>query len=90
MSDILASPAEVSPRPPRTWRAWWLRMARWHAFLLLVYVLSIGPLFWWWFEAVHVGGSQWLVLFYLPLALASDLIPPFGALLNWYINLWIL
>jgi hypothetical protein len=56
----------------------------------LIYTLSIGPLFWIWFDARYVDGPKWISRAYLPLAIACDLIPYFGTWVNWYINLWIL
>ncbi|MBI1346466.1 hypothetical protein GC163_09265 [bacterium] len=56
----------------------------------VIYTLSIGPCFWYWFEATYVDGSKWWVVFYFPLVLLCDLIPPLGELVNWYIRLWIL
>lgn len=80
----------TSPLPPRTWKTW-TRWFFWRlTFWFTVYTLSIGPFFWDWFESMHVDGPTWIAGFYAPLALLCDLCPPFGALVNWYINLWIL
>lgn len=56
--------------------------------LIVLYVLSIGPLFWVWHEAYYMDGNKWIVLFYMPLLLACE-IDPVGELVNWYIGLWI-
>lgn len=57
--------------------------------LLFLYALSIGPLFWWWFDAQYIDGSPLLKAFYQPLLWACQF-KPIGDAVNWYINLWIL
>lgn len=78
-----------SARPP-TWTQWCLRLLRQTVITFTLYTLSIGPMFWHWFEAVNVNGSHWVAVFYAPLALLCDLIPAFGWLVNRYIEWWIL
>jgi len=56
---------------------------------LILYVLSIGPMFWIWYEAHYIGGSKWIAAFYEPLRRATQ-IPLFRDLINDYINWWIL
>lgn len=56
----------------------------------LLYALSIGPMFWYWFQSFYVGGPKWIAKFYMPLLLLCSVCPPIGTLVNWYINLWIL
>jgi hypothetical protein len=46
-------------------------------------------MFWWWYEANYLDGPRWIAAFYLPLLIVCDTISPFGDLVNWYINLWI-
>jgi hypothetical protein len=58
------------------------------AFVVL-YVLSIGPMFWYWYEATYLGGPRWIVAFYEPLRLATRFCF-FEDLINDYINWWIL
>lgn len=55
---------------------------------LLLYVLSIGPMYWSWYEARFVGGNYWVAALYEPLSQASR-IEPVGEFLDWYIELWI-
>lgn len=57
--------------------------------LLVAYVLSIGPMFWYWFEARHFDRSRWILVFYEPLRFACR-IDFISDLVNWYIRLWIL
>ena len=54
---------------------------------LLLYVLSIGPMYWKWYEARFVGGNYWIVAFYEPLVQAQR-VQPVGDFLDWYIELW--
>jgi hypothetical protein len=75
----------ASPPPRRRFRRWGLRCA----WAWLFYTLSIGPMFWLWFESMYVDGPQWIAAFYLPLLVACELCPPFGWFVNTYINLWI-
>lgn len=70
---------------------WWLRKFALHTTVFwVVYTLSIGPMFWFWFEAVYAGGPRWISRLYVPLVLACYYVPWFGDLVNWYINWWIL
>lgn len=56
--------------------------------LTLAYVLSIGPMYWQWEEAMMTGDNDKLLWFYLPLMVASEYCPPFRHVLNDYIELW--
>lgn len=55
----------------------------------VVYVLSIGPMFWHWHEATFLHGEPFVAKLYYPLLIACTICPPFGDWVNWYINLWI-
>lgn len=55
----------------------------------VLYALSIGPLYWEWYESQFVGGSAILAAFYLPLMKLAEWCPPLGAWLDWYIRFWI-
>jgi len=57
--------------------------------VLIVYVLSIGPMFWYWYEARYLDGPIWVVLLYEPLRLATRF-ELFEKFINDYINWWIL
>ena len=61
-----------------------------YAFLFVLYALSIGPMYWRWYEAVYASGSSWVVAFYYPLWVLAGVFPPLGHFLNWYVRLWIL
>ena len=87
------SPAE---NPPLWFR--FMRYLRQLAFRLLVYlvaylvisILTIGPFFWYWFEAQYINGPTWIAKFYAPLVFLCDRIGPLGWLVNQYVNWWIL
>lgn len=53
----------------------------------VLYVLSIGPMYWYWYEARFIGGNYWIAALYEPLLQACR-IEPVGDLVNWYIDLW--
>ncbi|MDA0588634.1 MAG: hypothetical protein O2820_10240 [Planctomycetota bacterium] len=56
---------------------------------LVVYVYSIGPMFWLWYEAENMGGSYLLRAFYTPLKLLCLGSTTFEDFLNDYIGWWI-
>lgn len=55
---------------------------------LILYVFSIGPMFWYWYEAENLGGNPVLRVIYAPLRLIC-FIPQVEDWLNNYINWWI-
>lgn len=65
-----------------------LRSYCWIAGLLILYVLSTGPLYWEIYEAFHANGSPWLAAFYYPVVLACQF-EPVSDWFNWYVGLWI-
>lgn len=60
------------------------------AITLVVYVLSIGPLYWQWYAGKYVSGPTVIAAFYEPLWILCGWFPPLGRLVNWYVSLWIL
>lgn len=55
---------------------------------LVLYILSIGPMFWMWYEAENIGTTPFLRVLYAPLRTLCY----FEPLENWmndYINWWI-
>lgn len=56
--------------------------------MLVLYVFSIGPMFWVWYEAENMGGNPFVRVVYAPLRLLCA-IPQVEAWLNNYINWWI-
>lgn len=93
----MSSPSNQSPalslhavRPKRTWRRWCLYQTAWSAFYFTLYALSIGPMFWYWWDAAYAHGPEWVFVFYGPLALLAEYCPPFRDVINAYVNWWIL
>ena len=64
---------------------------------LTMYVLSIGPMYWRWYEsyAMHHSHEEALAyadrvsLFYLPLLEACNRSEHISAYVNWYIDFWV-
>lgn len=88
VSPSTESTAEAGARSAR-WR-WWRSTILQILITWTVYVLSIGPLYWKWFEGKHVSGPNLVAAFYEPLYQLAGIFPPLGEFLNWYIALWIL
>lgn len=57
--------------------------------VLVLYIYSIGPMFWLWYEAENMGGSPLLRAFYTPLKLLCLGSTTFEEFLNEYIGWWI-
>ncbi len=57
--------------------------------VLAVYVLSIGPMFWSWYESKYLGGSPLVAAIYEPLLWTTEY-PLIRHILNAYIDWWIL
>lgn len=57
---------------------------------LALYVLSIGPMFWYWFGAFYADGPKFLFVLYYPLLLLCDKNEHVRDYINSYINWWIL
>jgi hypothetical protein len=56
--------------------------------VLVFYVLSIGPMFWMWYEAENLGTTPFLRIVYAPLR-ALCYYEPIETWMNDYINWWI-
>ncbi|MDA1161591.1 MAG: hypothetical protein O3B13_00670 [Planctomycetota bacterium] len=86
---VPASETELSPaidNSPNIRRRW-SRSVR-ATIGLILYVFSIGPMFWYWYEAENMGGSPLVRVVYAPLRLLCA-IPQVQDWLNHYINWWI-
>ena len=57
--------------------------------LALLYVLSIGPMYWQWVDSMHVQGHPSVARFYYPLLLVCEIVPVFGKVVNWYLGFWV-
>ncbi|MDA1014279.1 MAG: hypothetical protein O3A00_07475 [Planctomycetota bacterium] len=53
-----------------------------------VYVLSFGPMYWFWYDSVNLGGSPLLKWFYWPLVAICEQVETVNTTLNWYVGLW--
>ncbi len=69
--------------------SYWIGLLQRTFLLLSIYVLSIGPMYWQWYDGKFVTGSPIIAAFYEPLVIAASYMSPFGEWLDWYINLWI-
>ncbi|MFN0198288.1 MAG: hypothetical protein ACKVT0_16190 [Planctomycetaceae bacterium] len=56
--------------------------------ILTIYVLSIAPMFWMWYESMYLSGPRWVARLYYPLALACNIFPIFSKWINAYIVWW--
>ena len=57
------------------------------AVFLVFYVLSIGPMYWYWYEAKYLGSSRMIIAFYEPLRQACR-IPIVNDIVHEYISWW--
>jgi hypothetical protein len=56
---------------------------------LVVYVLSVGPLYWYWFDSKFFRDiSPFFARLYNPLDKFCEICPAFSDWLGWYISLW--
>ena len=64
---------------------------------LFIYVLSIGPMYWFWYESYAmydshieaVDNANNVSLFYLPLVQACESSSHISDYVNWYIDFWV-
>lgn len=85
------------PKKPPENHVWsWIkavavRCVLYFATYLVIAIISIGPMFWTWYESVYFPeGSLWVNKFYAPLVFLCDRIGWLRTLVNWWINWWIL
>lgn len=83
----LARPPEPEPLRPRS-RFWAILIQI--VVTCVLYVLSIGPLYWQWYAGKYVSGPTVIAAIYEPLWLLCGWFPPLGELVNWYVSWWIL
>jgi len=90
MTESESSPAAENEATTVRWiRDFLLRVYCRLLIMCTLYVLSIGPMFWYWYDARHMGqGSRAVVYFYGPLAVACENFKPLDDWVAWYINLW--
>ncbi|GIX03448.1 MAG: hypothetical protein KatS3mg113_0454 [Planctomycetaceae bacterium] len=87
--QTLDSPQTVAP-PDSRWRRWLRFLGVRLVVYLTLYVLSIGPMFWTWYEGMYLDGPAWVVAFYTPLLYVCDRWEWLSWAVNTYINWWIL
>lgn len=80
------SDAASPPRRRTLWQGIVLRLQI-TFWLMLIYSLSLGPMYWIWYESKYIGGSPWVAVFYEPL-LRLTVIPVFRDWINWYLSYW--
>lgn len=57
--------------------------------VLILYVLSTGPMYWAIYEAFNTNGSSFLAKLYFPLVLACQYSDPICTWFDWYLGLWV-
>jgi hypothetical protein len=57
--------------------------------VLMLYVLSTGPMYWAIFEAFNTSGSSFLAKLYYPIALACQHSDTICNWFDWYVGLWV-
>lgn len=60
----------------------------WTLIGLALYVVSFGPMYWFWYESAHLGGSPLLHWFYWPLVSLCEVVEPLNEVMNSYVELW--
>lgn len=93
----MAEPAKLNepatpnkaPRPRRTLRQEIARRAKISAVAFVVYVLSIGPMYWPYYNSKFNLGHPIIAAIYEPLYILCQWIPPLSWLVDNYILLWI-
>lgn len=83
-----AGPDRDTPPPPFDLKAYIRTTCLQLAVCFVLYTLSIGPMFWRWYDSMYLGGPEYIARLYYPLYLLSAF-KPFGEFLNWYVDLWI-
>jgi len=89
---MATAPEQPSAARTSPWRARWehaLTSCLQLATAFIIYVFSIGPMYWSWYRGVYCEGPQIAVRIYSPLYHLAGWCPPFGEWLNWYVQLWI-
>jgi hypothetical protein len=78
----------VAKKPQPTFAQAVFNRLKWAWICLTWYVLSIGPMYWQWHHATMQGEPSLIEAFYRPLVYLCE-IPPIGAVVNAYIELWV-
>ena len=57
--------------------------------ILILYVLSTGPMYWMVYEAFRANGSVFLAKLYLPIVFACQYSDAICGWFDWYVGLWV-
>jgi hypothetical protein len=77
---------QTLPEASSCWAAY-----EWWALGLGLYVFSIGPIYWMWYQGKFTQSQHfWIAVLYEPLWWSARLIPPLGYWLDSYVRWWIL
>jgi hypothetical protein len=88
-SPPMQSASPLPFRVGRYLRQFALRVVVYLVLYFLIAFATIGPFFWDWFAATHVGGPRWIAKFYAPLLWLCDRIDWLSWLVNTYVDWWI-
>jgi hypothetical protein len=95
--DPRGHPAETAAKgeadrkeQPDKQRPLWVHVLRRSFVYFSIYAISLGPMYWRWWEGKYLNGSKFIAAFYEPLFLVSGWIPPLGWFLNSYVHIWVI
>ena len=81
---------DASRKQPRSrWRRAVHRRLVTMLILGVLYVLSVGPFYWQWYESKFIGGNPFFAVLYEPLYRLCAAVPPVGWAVDQYVMLWI-
>lgn len=87
--EALQAPPQSGPSvEPWSWTDYLIGMGQRMTLLFLLYVLSIGPMYWRWYSSKFVNGSPYVAAFYEPLWRLTQRFDWFGEWVDFYIRLW--
>jgi hypothetical protein len=84
-----AKPVDANHQASRREEPLWLRALLRFSLYFSIYVFSLGPMYWHWWEGKYMNGSRLVAAFYEPLLLLSGWIPPLGWFVNSYVHVWV-
>lgn len=93
MNQIPEAPAQQQPlrgRIKQYLRQLAVRIVIYLLAYLFIAIVTIGPCFWYWYEATYVNGPRWIAKFYAPLVWLCDHCAPLSRLVNLYVRWWVL
>ncbi|MDA0832813.1 MAG: hypothetical protein O2955_20750 [Planctomycetota bacterium] len=54
-----------------------------------IYVASIGPMYWYWYESMYLSGPKWIARIYYPLLWLCSYVAFIRRFVDGYIGWWI-